>query len=73
MARLFYHHPQYAILDQCTDAVSMDVEADLYKHAADLDITIITTSQRPALTALHTRELKLSGDSTEWGVWEFHD
>ena len=51
MARLFYHRPVYAVLDQCTDAVSADVEAELYQNAAKLGITIITTSQRPALTA----------------------
>jgi len=70
MARLFYHQPKYAVLDQCTDAVSVDVEGDLYKHAADLGITIITTSQRPALTSLHTRELKLSGDGAVWSVYD---
>ncbi len=33
MARLFFANPRFAVLDQCTDAVSADVETALYESA----------------------------------------
>jgi len=67
MARLFFHRPQFAVLDECTNATSVDIEHLLYQQAQDLGITIITVSQRPALVKYHTSELRvLDGD----GDWE---
>ena len=30
MARLFYHKPAFAILDECTSSTSLDMEALMY-------------------------------------------
>lgn len=70
MARLFYHKPKYAVIDQATDAVSVDVEEHLYDHARHLGITIITISQRPGLVGKHTQELKLLDGKGSWELWQ---
>jgi ABC-type uncharacterized transport system fused permease/ATPase subunit len=72
MARLFYHTPKYGVLDECTSAVSVDVEDRLYREAARLGITCITLSQRLALAEFHTKELQLGRTDTaeQWKVRE---
>ncbi|KAG8079143.1 hypothetical protein GUJ93_ZPchr0007g5315 [Zizania palustris] len=59
MARLFFHCPKFGILDECTNATSVDVEEHLYKLATSMGITVVTSSQRPALIPFHSLELKL--------------
>ncbi|KAL6558839.1 ATP-binding cassette sub- D member 1 [Orobanche minor] len=66
MARLFFHKPQFGVLDECTNATSVDVEEHLYRLARDSGITVITSSQRPALIPFHSVELRLIDGEGKW-------
>lgn len=61
MARLFYHRPQFAILDECTSAVSADVEDEIYRRCHLLNITLFTVSHRKSLWKHHNFFLQMDG------------
>ncbi|KAF7713800.1 ABC transporter D family protein [Penicillium ucsense] len=70
MARLFYHEPRYAFIDEGTSAVSSDVEGILYERAKERGITLITISTRASLKKYHTYNLSI-GLGEEGELWEF--
>ncbi|XP_012144821.1 ATP binding cassette subfamily D member Pmp70 [Megachile rotundata] len=61
MARLFYHQPQFAILDECTSAVSVDVEDSMYSYCRQANITLFTVSHRRSLWKHHEYYLQMDG------------
>ncbi|XP_063713426.1 ATP-binding cassette sub-family D member 3-like [Symsagittifera roscoffensis] len=62
MARLFYHRPQWAILDECSSQISVDTECQLYDVCAQKGISLITVSHRDTLWQHHQKCLKFTDD-----------
>nr|POE83363.1 atp-binding cassette sub-family d member 2 [Quercus suber] len=60
-ARLFYHAPQYAILDECTSSLTADIEKTMYDEAKNLGITLMTVSHRRSLWRYHGWILQFDG------------
>ncbi|KJA26893.1 hypothetical protein HYPSUDRAFT_198675 [Hypholoma sublateritium FD-334 SS-4] len=70
IARVLWWRPMFAVLDECTSAVSSDVEGRMYEAAKALDITLITISLRPSLMKYHNQLLTLHGPSgSSPGKW----
>ena len=69
-ARLLYHEPRYAVIDEGTSAVSSDVEGLLYERCKDRGITLLTISTRVSLKRYHKWNLDL-GQGEEGDEWVF--
>jgi ATP-binding cassette, subfamily D (ALD), member 3 len=62
IARLLYWKPTFAIMDECTSAVSVDVEGHLYRYMKSQGITLVTVSHRETLWKYHDYLLTFKGD-----------
>ncbi|KAH9044663.1 adrenoleukodystrophy protein [Lactarius pseudohatsudake] len=60
-ARLFYHKPKYAVLDEATSLVPTEIEGMMMDHATELGITLLTVSHRPSLWKYHAMILHYDG------------
>lgn len=72
MARLLFHAPKYAILDEATSAVSADGEAVLYTACVQVGITMLSIGHRPALRDFHSTVLHLEGQDGDKG-WRIEE
>lgn len=67
-ARLYFHKPKFAVLDEATSAINPDEELVLYKKVLGTGTTVFSIAHRLELRALHHVELKIHGDGS--GKWE---
>lgn len=70
VARVLYHNPRYAVLDECTSAVSADGEENLYKNLHESGITLLSIAHRSALKKYHSAALYLDGSNGGCG-WKY--
>lgn len=61
MARMYYHKPKFAVLDECTSAVSPEMEQKMYATAQKLQISLISVCHRTSLWHFHNYLLKFDG------------
>lgn len=63
IARLVYHKPLYAILDECTSAVSVDVEQRIYSYITkEINCSLLSVSHRlKQLAHFHHSVLRFDG------------
>ncbi|CAI4044396.1 ATP-binding cassette long-chain fatty acid transporter PXA2 SKDI_11G0330 [Saccharomyces kudriavzevii IFO 1802] len=61
MARMYYHKPKFAVLDECTSAVAPEMEQQMYENAQKFGISLISVCHRTSLWHFHNYLLKFDG------------
>ena len=56
-ARLLYHNPRLAFLDEATSAVSEDLECAMYEGAKEKGITLVSVWHRGCMRQFHLNSL----------------
>jgi len=74
MARLLFHAPRYAVLDEATSAVSADGEEVLYSACVKANITFLSIGHRPALRKYHSLVVNFGeGDGKGWSLQQLRN
>ncbi|XP_065919594.1 lysosomal cobalamin transporter ABCD4-like [Dysidea avara] len=64
-ARLFYHRPPFAILDEASSFLSEKLELEFYTELKELGITFLSVGHRSSLNKFHDHFLSFDG-SGDW-------
>lgn len=66
-ARLFFHRPKYALLDESTSSLDEDNENFLYSNCEKLGIILISVSHRHTTKRFHNEILTITPNG-EWAL-----
>lgn len=66
IARMLLRQPTYAVLDECTSAIDLNLEEELYRLFRERGITVISVGHRSSLRAFHDLLLEFDGQ----GGWQ---
>lgn len=70
--RLFFHQPKFAVLDEATSQIGVDLERVLYSKCQELRITLMSVGHRKTLREFHQLELRLQGKGN-WTIQPITD
>ncbi|CDO95849.1 unnamed protein product [Kluyveromyces dobzhanskii CBS 2104] len=66
-ARIMFHRPRFVVLDEATNAISVDMEDHLFTMMKRCRFNFISISQRPSLIKYHDYLLELT-NGTDWSL-----
>ena len=70
LARVFYHLPKFAILDECTSQIHVDDEDKLYKKLKECGVTLLSVSHRRTIWHHHTLSLAFADGEINYAPFE---
>ena len=65
-ARILFHKPKFVVLDEATNAISVDMEDYLFQLLKTYNFNFMTISQRPSLIKYHDVLLEISSEDKSW-------
>ena len=65
MARCLLHKPKFALLDECSSAVSVDMTSKFFEECIQRNITLITIAHDPEIAKFHKQILQIPPDGWE--------
>eukprot|EP00163_Fabomonas_tropica_P007721 TRINITY_DN1740_c0_g1_i3.p1 TRINITY_DN1740_c0_g1~~TRINITY_DN1740_c0_g1_i3.p1 ORF type:complete len:1312 (-),score=323.71 TRINITY_DN1740_c0_g1_i3:3-3938(-) len=66
LARLFFHRPKYAVLDESTSSLNVEWQHRIYARLHDMKMTYISVGQKEKLTTYHDQVVELRGVNGEY-------